>query len=84
MLLEICSFPDELTTILFLSLPSRYVTPLHSAHLDLLVPSNSLSGLQKFSPGARCKSDLLDEQDRRNPRHDKVERIEWMVLPPTI
>ena len=59
MLLEICSFPDELTTILFLSSPSRYVTPLHSAHLDLLVPSNSLSGLQKFSPGARCKSDLL-------------------------
>ena len=35
------------------------VTPLHSAHLDLLIPSNSLSGLQKFSPGARCKSDLL-------------------------
>jgi hypothetical protein len=35
------------------------VTPLHSARLDLLVPSNSLSGLQKFSPGARCKPDLL-------------------------
>ena len=35
------------------------VTPLHSARLDLLVLSNSLRGLQKFSPGARCKSDLL-------------------------
>ena len=23
-------------------------------------------------------------QQDRNPRHDKVERIEWMVLPPTI
>ena len=49
----------RLTTILFLSSPSRYVTPLHSAHLDLLVPSNSLSGLQKIFIGARCESDLL-------------------------
>ena len=24
------------------------------------------------------------QQDRRNPRHDKIERIEWMVLLPTI
>ena len=23
-------------------------------------------------------------QQDQNPRHDKVERIEWMVLPPTI
>ena len=35
------------------------VTPLHFAHLDLLVPSNSLGGLQKFSLGSRCESDLL-------------------------
>ena len=35
------------------------VTPLHSAHLCLLVPSNNLRGLQKKnSPGARCRSDL--------------------------
>ena len=35
------------------------VTPLHFARLDLFVPSNSLGGLQNFSPGSRCKSDLL-------------------------
>ena len=35
-------------TIIFLSSPSQYVTPLHFARLDLIVPSNSLRRLQNL------------------------------------
>jgi hypothetical protein len=54
--------------------------PYPLTETDVLVGDVLASESLDITSSSCCPSSQQD----RNPRHDKVERIEWMVFPPTI